>query len=74
MTKLPTDAKPKKVLKVLKKIGFRETNKVGSHVHLHHPDCRRTQVAVHPKPIAKGTLRAILREAEISADEIKKLL
>lgn len=74
MTKLPADAKPKKVLKALKKIGFRETNKAGSHIHLHHPDCRRTQVAVHPKPIAKGTLRAILRETEISVGQLGKLL
>ncbi|MBM4401935.1 MAG: type II toxin-antitoxin system HicB family antitoxin [Candidatus Cloacimonetes bacterium] len=32
------------------------------------------QVAIHPKPVAKGTLRTILRETEVSVGELKKLL
>lgn len=72
--KLPADIRPKNLLKALKKRGFVETNKVGSHIHLHHPDCHRTQVAIHPKPLAKGTLRAVLRQTEMRVEDLGDLL
>ena len=72
--KLPSDVKPCKLVKALKKSGFLATHKVGSHVHFHNPDCRRTQVSVHPKPIARGTLRAILRQTEMTVEDLRKLL
>lgn len=72
--KLPSDIRPQNVLKALKKNGYLEVNKVGSHIHLHHPDCHRTQVAIHPKPIAKGTLKAILNQTELNIEEFKRLL
>ena len=72
--KLLSDAKPKKVLKALKKAGFKEIHRVGSHIHLHHLSCKRTQVAIHSKPPAKGTLKAILRQTGLSIEELKSLL
>lgn len=72
--RLPADARPKNILKALKKKGYLETNRTGSHIHLHHPDCHRTQVAVHTKPISKGTLKAILNQTEMTVEELKKLL
>lgn len=57
--KLPSDVRPQNLLKVLKRNGYLETNKVGSHIHLHH---------------AKGTLKAILNQTELSIEEFKKLL
>lgn len=72
--KLSADIRPKNLLKVLKKKGYLETNRVGSHIHLHHPDCHRTQVAIHPKPLAKGTLRAVLRQTEMTAEDLRDLL
>lgn len=53
------------------KRGYLETHQVGSHIHLHHPDCHRTQVAIHPKPLAKGTLKAILHQTEMTIDQLK---
>lgn len=70
MVKLPRNVKPKRLLKVLRKLGFAEVGRRGSHVRLAHPDGRWTQVAVHPKPIPVGTLRKILRQAEISEEEL----
>jgi len=70
--KLP-QLKPQQVIKALKKAGFEETRRTGSHRHLHHPDCRRTQVSIHPKTLFKGTLRAILRQSELSLEEFLKL-
>lgn len=72
--KLPSDLRPKEILKGLRKHGYQEIHKVGSHIHLHHPDCHRTQVAIHPKPIAKGTLKAILRQTELTLEQLKELV
>jgi len=73
MTKLP-QVKPKKMLKLLLKLGFTIKHKRGSHVFLAHPDGQRTQVSIHNKPLAKGTLRAIIRQAKLDKKQLKKLL
>lgn len=73
MTKLP-QVKPKKMLKLLLKLGFTIRHKKGSHVFLVHPDGRRTQVSIHNKPLAKGTLSAIIRQAELDKKQLTKLL
>lgn len=74
MTKLPRNVKGKELLKALRKLGFTEVGKRGSHVRISHPDGRWTQVAVHPKPIPQGTLRTIIRQADISVEELIKLI
>lgn len=70
MSKLPRNVKGKQLIKALKKLGFEKEVAKGSHVRLTHVDGRWTQVAVHPKPIPVGTLRAILKQAEISIEEL----
>lgn len=72
--KLPSDVRPKRLVKALSKAGFLETHRVGSHIHFHHPDCRRTQVAIHSKPMAQGTLKAILNQTELTVENLKELL
>ncbi len=74
MSKLPTDAKPKDVLKALIKLGFEVKRQTGSHVRLVHPDYRAVSVAIHTKPLPKGTLHSILRQAQLTPGELKKLL
>jgi predicted RNA binding protein YcfA (HicA-like mRNA interferase family) len=44
----------------------------GSHEIWRHVDGRKTTLVRHPRPIAEGTLRAILREAGIDVDEFLK--
>jgi predicted RNA binding protein YcfA (HicA-like mRNA interferase family) len=46
----------------------------GSHEIWRHVDGRKTTLVRHPRPIAEGTLRAILREAGIDVDEFLKVL
>lgn len=70
MAKLPRNLKPQKLIKILKRKGFVEVGKRGSHIRFKHPDGRWTQVAVHPKPIPLGTLRKILSQAELSSDSL----
>ncbi len=73
MSKLP-QVRPKDLVRALEKAGFNKERQTGSHVFLKHPDGRLTSVSIHSKPIPKGTLRAILRQTKIKADDLKDLL
>lgn len=69
MPKLPS-LKPRDVVRKLKKIGFVEHHKVGSHLIMKNlKDSKRAVVPMHLKDIKKGTLSAILREADIDRDK-----
>jgi len=74
-SKLPI-LKPEKLIKLLEKIGFSCTRKSkGSHFRYKHPDGRKTTVPVHKgKDISRGLLRKILRDIDISVEELNKLL
>jgi predicted RNA binding protein YcfA (HicA-like mRNA interferase family) len=63
------------VIRVLEKVGFIRIRQSGSHATYRHPDGRWTIVSVHPvKVIPRGTLRKILRDANLTAQEFKALL
>jgi predicted RNA binding protein YcfA (HicA-like mRNA interferase family) len=68
--------KDRQLIRVLKKLGFFEHPERGtSHLVFSHPDGRRTTVARHSgKDIPRGTLRAILRDINVSILEFNKLL
>lgn len=69
MGRLPV-VKAKKLIKVLKKLGFRETHRKGSHRFFQHSDGRTTAVPVHPgEDLGRGLLREILHQIEISPQE-----
>ncbi|MCA9247217.1 MAG: type II toxin-antitoxin system HicA family toxin [Planctomycetales bacterium] len=63
------------VVKALAKIGYKLDHQRGSHMILRqeHPPHRRLTVPDH-KEVAKGTLRAIIRQAGLTVDEFKDLL
>ncbi len=73
MSKLP-QVKPRDVEKILVKKGFAGRPGKGSHTVFRHADGRRTVVPGHNRPVRTGTLRAILRQAEISVEEFVELL
>lgn len=73
MIKLPRNVKPQQLVKFLKKHGFEEGRRKGSHIRLIHRDGRWTQVAIHPRPIPIGTLRKIIRQAELTENDLKNL-
>ncbi len=72
MTKLPVIS-GKELIKVLTKIGYYVRDQKGSHVHLRHPIRRPLTVPAH-KTIARGTLRAIIRDADLTVDEFLQML
>ena len=60
--------------KVLEKIGFEVARTRGSHVFLKHPDGRVTTVPLHAgETIGPGLLRAILRDVELSVEELRAI-
>ena len=65
----------REVVKALTRIGYEEDRQRGSHIILRQSTYphRRITVPDH-KEIAKGTLRAVIREAGLTVDEFKALL
>lgn len=66
--KLPRDLSGWKVVSGLKRLGFTQTNQEGSHIRLTKGGLKVT-VPNH-KAILPKTLKSILRQAEISIDEL----
>jgi len=75
MPKIPI-IKAKNLIRALKKLGFSEHRQRGSsHLVLKHLDGRRTIIPIHSgKDIPRGTLKAILRDIEISVAELIEAL
>ncbi|MFO3797292.1 MAG: type II toxin-antitoxin system HicA family toxin [Anaerolineales bacterium] len=74
MTKLPRVKGPE-LIAALRKAGFEVIRVKGSHHFLQHPDGRRTVVPVHRgETIGPGLMSKILRDCEMSGDELEKLL
>jgi predicted RNA binding protein YcfA (HicA-like mRNA interferase family) len=64
------------LIRALKRAGFEEQRQRGSHLHLRRTaDGKRVTVPMHRgRTFPVGTLRAILRDADISVDEFQALL
>jgi predicted RNA binding protein YcfA (HicA-like mRNA interferase family) len=73
MTRLPS-LTYRDVITRLRQAGFVfDRQAKGSHEIWYNPETRlRTTVPNHPGTIARGTLRAIIREAGLSVDEFLK--
>ena len=63
------------LLKALRKAGFKAVRQRGSHVRLRHDDGRVVTVPCHQgQDIGRGLLRKVLRDAELSLDDLRELL
>jgi predicted RNA binding protein YcfA (HicA-like mRNA interferase family) len=64
----------REVVKALRKIGYNTDRQRGSHIVLRQtaPPHRRITVPDH-KEVAKGTLRAIIRQAGLTVEEFNSL-
>ncbi|HMH91007.1 MAG TPA: type II toxin-antitoxin system HicA family toxin [Streptosporangiaceae bacterium] len=64
-----------RLVKALQAAGFVLTRTHGSHHRLKHPDGPATTVPVHAgADVPKGTLRSVLRDTGLSADDLRRLL
>jgi len=74
MPKLP-NIKGKKLVKILNKLGWNLDHIQGSHYILRNKNGKKLTVAIHGNSeIPKGTLFGILNDANISKEEILRLL
>ena len=55
------------------RLGYEVDHQTGSHIILRHPSQRRLTVPNH-RELAKGTLRALIREAGLSKEQFAGLL
>lgn len=61
------------MIHALRLVGFVQVSQKGSHVKMRHMDGRVVIVPNH-RELAQGTLRSILRQAGISADDFQRLI
>lgn len=73
MPKLP-QIKPRDIEKVLTRLNFISRSGKGSHVVFKHFDGRRTVIPNHNRSLRIGTLKAILKQIDITTDEFLRLL
>jgi predicted RNA binding protein YcfA (HicA-like mRNA interferase family) len=75
MNALPV-ATPRQFIRALERAGFLLHHVRGSHHYLRHPDKPGILVTVpyHNRDLKRGTLRAILRQAELTPDDLRRLL
>jgi predicted RNA binding protein YcfA (HicA-like mRNA interferase family) len=60
--------------KLLQKVGFTVRRQQGSHIIMRRDDPYAQTVGPNHRQIDRGTLRAILRQTEITPDELIRLL
>jgi predicted RNA binding protein YcfA (HicA-like mRNA interferase family) len=64
----------KELVRALERDGWSVARQRGSHVRLKKPGRRNALVVPLHKEIKKGTLAGILRDAQLSADDLRALL
>jgi predicted RNA binding protein YcfA (HicA-like mRNA interferase family) len=74
MPRLPV-LRPEQLLNALERAGFRLVRQRGSHARLKHNDGRVVTVPLHSgQDIGRGLLRKILRDAELTPEDLSLLL
>jgi predicted RNA binding protein YcfA (HicA-like mRNA interferase family) len=68
MPKLPV-LSATKVVKALKRTGFKIERQSGSHIHLWHKERRILVTVPNHKELAKGTLIAIIKQSKMDREE-----
>jgi predicted RNA binding protein YcfA (HicA-like mRNA interferase family) len=63
-----------RLIKALRKDGWEVVRQRGSHVRLKKAGRRHALVVPLHREIRRGTLRGILRDADLSADDLRRLL
>jgi predicted RNA binding protein YcfA (HicA-like mRNA interferase family) len=63
----------REVLAALKRLGFIEVHRKGSHVKMRHPDGRVIVFPFHDE-VDRYTLKGALRDAEVEVDEFLKVI
>jgi predicted RNA binding protein YcfA (HicA-like mRNA interferase family) len=73
MTKLPV-VSGRECVRALGKAGFYIARRKGSHIHLRRDEPFAKTVVPDHKALKKGTLKSILKDADLSVDDFIELL
>lgn len=73
MSKLPV-VSGKECIKALERIGFAINRQRGSHVVLARENPKNIVIVPNHKELDRGTLRAIIRQVDLTVDEFIRLL
>jgi mRNA interferase HicA len=66
--------RPSELIRLLEKAGWSQKRQTGSHVILAKEGKRSIPVPVHAKALKRGLQMAILKQAELTPEEVEKLL
>jgi predicted RNA binding protein YcfA (HicA-like mRNA interferase family) len=72
MSRLPV-CSGQDAIRAFQKLDYQVDHQTGSHIILRHPQMRRLTVPNH-RELAKGTLRALIRQAGLTKDQFVNLL
>jgi predicted RNA binding protein YcfA (HicA-like mRNA interferase family) len=64
----------KDVVKALRRIGYYIDHQRGSHIFLHNLELNKSVVVPSHKELKKGTLHNILKQVNLTIDELKNLI
>ena len=73
MSKLPVIS-GRELVRVLRQVGFELDRRKGSHMILFRPEPKTTLSVPDHRELDRGTLRALLRQAGVSPEELTRLL
>lgn len=75
MSKLPA-VSGREIAKIPSKIGFAIVGRKGSHVRMKRERGKEVLIVIVPmhRELAKGTLRSVLRQANLTAEDLNRLL
>ncbi|NQS98760.1 MAG: type II toxin-antitoxin system HicA family toxin [candidate division Zixibacteria bacterium] len=67
---------PKRLIRSLEKAGFFVHHQRGSHITMRHSDFpdRRVIIPCHSRDLKKGLLKGILKDAGLTAEDLRELL
>ena len=65
---------PKKIIKVMKRLGFHKISQKGSHAKFINQNTGKIFIILMHYEVARGTLRSILEQADIELEEFLKNL
>jgi len=71
--KLPSDVLGTDAVKALRRLGFASDHQTGSHHIMRSSSGRLIVVPMH-RPIKRGTLRGLLRQAGVTTEEFSEVL
>ena len=71
---MPKSIKIRKVLEAMKKLGFKEIRRKGSHVFFEHKDGRTTVIPLHSEIHIHLLTKIVKKDLKIEMDEFQKAI